>query len=38
MKKIAIPRVGFPKNLEIPVGGSLKIRMRTSPPLTFQME
>ncbi len=38
MKKIAILRVGTPKNLDILMGGSPKIRMRTSPPLTFQME
>ena len=38
MKKIAIPGVGTPQNLEIPVGGSPKIGTRTSPPLTFQME
>ncbi len=38
MKKTAIPGVGTPKTLEIPVGGSPKIQTRTSPPLTFQME
>ena len=38
LKKIVIPRVGTPKNLEILVGGSPKIRTQTSLPLTFQME
>ncbi len=34
MEKIAILQVGTPQNFEIPVGGSPKIQMRTSP-LTF---